>query len=202
MRTGEGRQLQRLANDRQIAGYGHLIVDECHHLSAFSFELIARRSKARYVLGLSATVTRKDGHHPIIFMQCGPVRHRVDPKSQALRRGFHHKVRIRNTEFRLPEELEESPISMPAIYSALGCDEARNSVIFDDVLTALEAGRCPLILTERRDHLETLRARFERFTRNLVVLHGGMGAGNFVAHKPACSPAEVGSDWCSQPGAI
>ena len=66
---------------------------------------------------------------------------------------------------------------MPAIYSALGCDEARNSVIFDDVLTALEAGRCPLILTERRDHLETLRARFERFTRNLVVLHGGMAAG-------------------------
>ena len=161
----------------QIAGYGHLIVDECHHLSAFSFELVARRSKARYVLGLSATVTRKDGHHPIIFMQCGPVRHRVDAKSQALRRGFYHKVRIRRTDFRLPPELEGSPMSMPAIYSALGRDEARNSVIFDDVLTALEAGRCPLILTERRDHLETLRGRFERFTRNLVVLHGGMAAG-------------------------
>ena len=161
----------------QIAGYGHLIVDECHHLSAFSFELVARRSKARYVLGLSATVTRKDGHHPIIFMQCGPVRHRVDAKSQALRRGFHHNVRIRNTEFRLPQELEGSRVSVPAIYSALGRDEARNSVIFDDVLTALEAGRCPLILTERRDHLETLRGRFERFTRNLVVLHGGMAAG-------------------------
>jgi hypothetical protein len=92
----------------QIAGYGHLIVDECHHLSAFSFELVARRSKARYVLGLSATVTRKDGHHPIIFMQCGPVRHRVDAKSQALRRGFHHKVRIRSTDFWLPPELEGS----------------------------------------------------------------------------------------------
>src|SRR3984957_9224938 len=114
----------------QIAGYGQLIVDECHHLSAFSFEMVARRSKGRYVLGLSATVTRKDGHHPIIFMQCGPVRHRVDPKSQALRRGFHHKVRIRSTEFRLPPELEGSRMSMPAIYSALGRDEARNSVIF------------------------------------------------------------------------
>jgi hypothetical protein len=59
-----------------VAGYGQLVVDECHHLSAASFELVARRSKARYVLGLSATVTRKDGHHPIIFMQCGPVRYR------------------------------------------------------------------------------------------------------------------------------
>ena len=160
----------------QIAGYGHLIVDECHHLSASSFELVARRSKAHYVLGLSATVTRKDGHHPIIFMQCGPVRHRVDPKSQALLRGFHHKALIRDTVFRLPPELEGSPMSMPAIYSALGRDEARNSVIFDDVLTALEAGRCPLILTERRDHLETLRLRFAKFTRNLVVLHGGLAA--------------------------
>jgi len=57
-----------------------------HHLSAHSFEQVVRRAKARFVLGLSATVTRKDGHHPIIFMQCGPVRHRVDPRAQAAAR--------------------------------------------------------------------------------------------------------------------
>lgn len=61
--------------DDIVADYGHLVVDECHHLSAAGFELVARRSKARYVDGLSTTVARKDGHHPIIFMQCGPVRH-------------------------------------------------------------------------------------------------------------------------------
>ena len=66
-----------------LAGYGQLIVDECHHLSAASFELVARRSKAKYVVGLSATVARRDGHQPIIFMQCGPVRHRVNPKEDA-----------------------------------------------------------------------------------------------------------------------
>jgi superfamily II DNA or RNA helicase len=71
-----------------VAGYGHLIVDECHHISASSFELVARRSKARYVLGLSATTARKDGHHPIVFMQCGPIRRRVDPRLQAARRNF------------------------------------------------------------------------------------------------------------------
>src|SRR6266478_5109026 len=58
--------------DDRIAGYGNLIVDECHHISARSFELVVRRAKAKFVTGLSATVTRKDGHHPIIFMQCGP----------------------------------------------------------------------------------------------------------------------------------
>lgn len=63
--------------DDIVADYGQLIVDECHHLSAASFELVARRSKARYTVGLSATIARKDGHHPIIFMQCGPVRHQV-----------------------------------------------------------------------------------------------------------------------------
>ena len=67
--------------DDRVAAYGHLVVDECHHLSARSFELVARRAKARFVTGLSATVTRKDGHHPIIFMQCGPVRYRVDAQA-------------------------------------------------------------------------------------------------------------------------
>jgi superfamily II DNA or RNA helicase len=60
--------------DDLVAEYGHVIVDECHHLSAHSFVLVIRQAKARFVVGLSATIARKDGHHPIIFMQCGPVR--------------------------------------------------------------------------------------------------------------------------------
>jgi len=159
-----------------VSGYGQLIVDECHHLSAASFELVARRSKAHYVLGLSATVARKDGHQPIIFMQCGPVRHRVSAKSQALLHGFEHRVRLRETGFQMPLGIAAEPPSMPAIYSALAHDEKRNALIFNDVLEALEVGRCPIVLTERRDHLELLQERFKKFTKNLVVLRGGMGA--------------------------
>ena len=84
----------------QMGEYGHLIVDECHHLSAQSFEQVVRRAKAKYVTGLSATVTRKDGHHPIVFMQCGPIRHRVDAKAQAAVRPFEHTVYVRPTSFR------------------------------------------------------------------------------------------------------
>ena len=160
-----------------VADYGHLIVDECHHLSAVSFELVARRTKARYVLGLSATVARKDGHHPIIFMQCGPVRYRVDAKSQAETRSFSHKVRLRETGFQhRPDQDSQGPAQMTALYAALALDEKRNDLIFDDVLLSLEAGRRPVILTERRDHLEYFRTRLEKFTRNLVVLYGGMNA--------------------------
>jgi superfamily II DNA or RNA helicase len=160
-----------------VGDYGHLIVDECHHLSAVSFEVVARRSKARYVLGLSATVARKDGHHPIIFMQCGPVRYRVDAKSQAATRSFTHKVTIRETGFQLPPDLEnQSPLQIAALYAALARDERRNDRIFDDVLSSLESGRRPVILTERRDHLDYLCGRFQKFAKNLVVLYGGMSS--------------------------
>jgi superfamily II DNA or RNA helicase len=169
-----------------VADYGHLVVDECHHLSAASFELVARRAKARYVLGLSATVARKDGHHPIIFMQCGPVRHRVDARVQATERGITHRAKHRPTKFHLPPPLAalERP-SVPAVYAALAQDEPRNDLIFDDVLKALEAKRSPVVLTERRDHLEYLQRRFVRFVRNLVVLRGGMSAAERKAAEVA-----------------
>jgi len=157
--------------DDIVGDYGHLIVDECHHLSAVSFELVARRTKARYVLGLSATVTRKDGHHPIIFMQSGPVRKRVGARAEAARRPFDHHVRIRQTAFRLPDSAAAVPIQ--DIYRALAGDEARNELIFNDVLAALEAGRSPVVITERTDHLETLADRLARFAKNVIVLRGG-----------------------------
>ena len=157
-----------------VAGYGQLIVDECHHLSASSFELVARRSKAKYVLGLSATVARRDGHQPIIFMQCGPVRYRVNPKSQALLRGIAHRVVLRETAFRLATDEGTNRLSVPMIGARLAQDADRNALIVTDVAAAFAAGRTPLVLTERRDHLGILLHAFEQFTQHTVVLRGGM----------------------------
>ena len=162
--------------DNIVADYGHLIVDECHHLSAPSFEKVARRAKVKYVLGLSATVTRKDGHHPIVFMQCGPVRHRVSAKAQARQRPFSHRALLRPTAFRLPDGKQTERPPIQHVYAALAQDEARNRLIFDDVLRALEADRSPLVLTARRDHAERLAEELGRFARNVLFLRGGMGA--------------------------
>lgn len=163
--------------DDIVANYGHLVVDECHHLSAVSFEAVARRAKAKYVLGLSATVTRKDGHHPIIFMQCGPARYRVDARAQAAARPFGHRVIQRTTNFTLPPALAEDPRPpIQQVYAALAADEARNDLIFDDVLKALEEKRSPVILTERKDHALILSERLSRFAHNVILLTGGMGA--------------------------
>jgi superfamily II DNA or RNA helicase len=160
-----------------VANYGHVIVDECHHLSAVGSEAIAREVRARYTLGLSATVTRKDGHHPIIFMQCGPVRHRVDARTQAASRPFDHKVVFRRTEFRLARGNPDEKPAIQEIYAKLAQDKARNDLIFDDILSALEAGRSPVVITERKDHLEVLAERLVKFAKNVVVLQGGMSAG-------------------------
>jgi superfamily II DNA or RNA helicase len=152
------------------------VVDECHHLSAVSFEDIARAAKAKYVLGLSATVTRKDGHHPIIFMKCGPIRYRVDAKKQAASRPFSHRVLLRTTAFRSPRQEIESTRSIQHLYDLLTRDEARNDMIFDDILSALEAARSPVVITERKDHLQIIAERLMKFAKNVIVLKGGMTA--------------------------
>jgi len=120
--------------DDIVGKYGYVIVDECHHISAVSFEQVVRQSKARYLTGLSATIVRKDGHHPIIFMQCGTVRYRVDDRKQAEKRPFDRKVIIRPTNFRLPPHLQNvTSLPIQDVYAMLAGDEERNRLIVEDV---------------------------------------------------------------------
>ncbi len=162
--------------DDHVADYGQLVVDECHHLSARSFEQVVRRAKAQFVVGLSATVTRKDGHHPIIFMQCGPVRYRVDARTQAAARPFKHWVFVKPTAFeslRTPEA--DKRIEFQALYQALIDDTARMRRICDDVMESVRAGRSPLVLTERTDHLDRLAEILTPSIRHVIVLRAGTG---------------------------
>jgi superfamily II DNA or RNA helicase len=160
----------------RIGDYGHLVVDECHHLSAQSFELVARRAKAKFVTGLSATLTRKDGHHPIIFMQCGPVRHRVDAKWQAAARPFTHRIFVRPTGFRTTGEPEEDPrMEFHRLCESLRNEDARNEMICADVLVAVREGRSPLLLTERIEHVRCLAQRLSDQIPHVITLQGGMG---------------------------
>ena len=156
-----------------VGNYGHVVVDECHHLSAFSFETVLRRVKARFVLGLTATPIRKDGHHPIIFMQCGPVRFRVDARKHAATRPFDHVVIPCPTCFQTPPGAE-FPIQQ--LYAELVSNERRNAQIIRDVLAAVAEGRSPLVLTERKSHADALACALQGKVAHVVVLKGGQDA--------------------------
>jgi superfamily II DNA or RNA helicase/very-short-patch-repair endonuclease len=159
-----------------VADYGHVIIDECHHLSAHSFEQVVRQAKARFVLGLSATVARKDGHHPIIFMQCGPVRHQVNARAQAASRPFEHFVLVQPTAFqptRAPDP--DKRVEFQALYQELIDDQTRTRRICEDAVDSVRNGRSPLILTERNEHLDRFEHELASHVDHVVVLRAGMG---------------------------
>ncbi len=158
--------------DDLVAGYGQVIVDECHHLPAVSFERVLNEVKAHYVVGLTATPYRRDGHQPIIHMQCGPVRYKVHPKSQEARAQFKHQLFCRTTDF----VIDNPDLSIQAIYAALVVDEKRNSLILDDVRQAIHEGRSPVLLTERKEHLDILAERLQGEVKHLIVLSGRLSA--------------------------
>jgi superfamily II DNA or RNA helicase len=151
-----------------ITQYGQIIVDECHHISAFSFEKVLKKVRTKYVYGLTATPIRKDGLHPIIFMQCGPIRYKTNAKTQAKIRPFIHSLIPRYTNF------QSSSSDIQSVYQSISKDEHRNQLLFNDVLNELEKGRSPIILTERIEHLDNLRRQFKGFAKNIIVLTGNM----------------------------
>jgi superfamily II DNA or RNA helicase len=156
-----------------VADYGHVIVDECHHLSAFTFEQVMRRVKAKYILGLTATPIRKDGHQPIIHMQCGPIVYSLSPRKAAEASPFVHFVTPRTTHFEAPTTQAEPTIQ--DLYRAIAADQRRSAFIVDDVVAATQSGRTPLVLTGRTEHLEQLRQLMTDRVEHVFVLKGGMG---------------------------
>jgi superfamily II DNA or RNA helicase len=148
-----------------LDGYGQIIVDECHHIAAFSFETVLKQIKARYILGLTATPVRRDGHQPIIHMQCGPIRHTAVKSEVA-----PTQLEVWPQYLPAPEIPMDSPIQ--TTFQILTTDEKRNRKISKDILRAYREGRKILVLTERTDHLALLREGLGDDVEHCFVLHG------------------------------
>lgn len=148
-----------------LDGYGQIIVDECHHIAAFSFETVLKQTKARYVLGLTATPVRRDGHQPIIHMQCGPIRHTAVKSEVA-----PTQLEVWPQYLQAPEIPMDSPVH--TTFQILTTDEKRNRKISKDILSAYREGRKILVLTERTDHLALLREGLGDDVEHCFVLHG------------------------------
>ncbi len=151
-----------------VANYGHVIVDECHHISAYSFESILKRVQAKYIVGLTATPIRRDGQHPIIFMQCGPIRHRA-----AAPEGIPEDLAV------VPRLVASSATMSPAasiqdVFVQLTADAARTELIANEINENYLLGRKILVLTERTDHLDVIRQALPNTVGTVFVLHGRM----------------------------
>lgn len=151
-----------------LENYGHIVVDECHHLSAVSFEAILKSAKARYILGLTATPVRRDGEHPIIFMQCGPIRHQAG-RTEVMPSIQEVHPRFLDTTIDLPETA-----GIQDVFKQLVHDPARNARIAADILSAYAEGRKLIVLTGRTEHLALLESHLIRTVAPLFVLQGRM----------------------------
>lgn len=161
VRQGEVNQL--------VQNYGQVIVDECHHIAAASFEAVLRQVKARYVLGLSATPIRRDGLQPILFMQCGPIRHRAAHPA-----GAPQTLELVSRAHQLPAALPND-LPIQELMRRLAEDQRRSDQIAAEALTAWQEGRKVLVLSERTDHVTAIAAALEPDVPELFVLHGRLG---------------------------
>ena len=156
-----------------VRNYGMLIVDECHHVSAVNFERILKYANARYVYGLTATSIRKDGHQPIIFMQCGPIRYSADAKVQMASQSFTRLLVPRFTSYR---ELTDEKFTYSRIIQKMSENENRNKLIIEDVCESLKEGRTPIVLTNLTAHVETLANALTLHCKHVITLVGSESA--------------------------
>ena len=151
-----------------VENYGQVIVDECHHVGAVSFDAILKQTKAKYVLGLTATPIRRDGQQPIIFMQCGPIRYTASRPA-----GNPHDLEVLSrscfTRMDLPTDA-----GIQDVFRHLVNDQSRTKAITDEVREAIKQGRKVLVLTERTEHLDAIKTALDGLEPTPFVLHGRM----------------------------
>jgi superfamily II DNA or RNA helicase len=152
-----------------VGQYGQVIIDECHHAPALNFERVMREVRAKHVLGLTATPYRRDGLPRLLHFQCGPVRFQARRGSGGEEPAFTSRLVVRETRFNGQGTIQD-------LYGALVADPFRNDLIIRDVRRTLEEGRSPIVLTERREHLDLLAGGLRDAARHVVVLHGGVSA--------------------------
>ena len=152
-----------------LQDYGMVIVDECHHVSSITFEQVLMSIKTHTIYGLTATPIRKDGHQPIIFMQCGPIRFSTDVKSQIAKQSFDRFLIPRFTSY---NSILEDRLSIATLYKYLSEDEIRNNLIVEDICKAVNTRRTPIILTNRTAHVSVLAEKLKATIKNVISLTG------------------------------
>ena len=154
-----------------VRDYGMIIVDECHHAAAATFENVLRASAAKYVYGMSATVKRGDKQERKLLMQFGPIRHRYTAKERAMKQGIGHYVFPRFTRMVDLSSSDDKHIS--ELYRLIVDSELRNMQIVADAVDCVKKGRTPVVMTKYREHAEILYGLLQGAADHVFLLQGG-----------------------------
>lgn len=157
-----------------VKNYGMIIIDECHHSSAYTYEAALNMVNAKYVYGVSATPEKENGHTPIIKMQCGNIRYKVNVKEYNKNLNLSMKVYTKSVHLNFVNK-NVTDYKINEIYDLISKDVIRNDVILNDVEKEFNNGKNILVLTERIEHLEYLHEKISKLTDNVIVYRGGLG---------------------------
>ncbi len=162
------------------AGYGLVVVDECHRVPAATFEWVVREIAAPAWLGLTATPYRRDGLEGLITMYCGPIRHRMGAPTQEAS-GFERALVVHATEHApgIPSGIDQAAetvgAAIQAVFRDLVDDDGRTRRICADIANAARAGRNCLVLSQWTRHVAKLVEHLEAIGMEPLVPKGGMG---------------------------
>lgn len=157
-----------------INNYGMIIIDECHHLSAYTYENAINKLNARYVYGLSATPEKENGHTPIIKMQCGDIRYKVDAKRFNMALNIPMKVIRRDSHLSFYND-KITDYGLSEIDNMITKDILRSEMVIKDIMREFKNRKNILVLTDRLEHMKYLGNRLSNFTDNIFIYHGGLG---------------------------
>ena len=154
--------MQSLKNSPEyIHNYSFVIVDECHHIPAVTFEQIIKNFRGKYILGLSATPNRKDGLQPILYQQLGDIAYEYKKK-----RTHTNKLEVIRTDFISQAD------NYASIINELCIDENRNNLIIEAIKNNIS--RKILLLTDRIEHINILEHLLMLENIDCVSIHGSM----------------------------
>ena len=154
--------------------YGMIIIDECHHTAAYTFEQAINTGNAKYVYGISATPERENGHTPIIKMQCGDIRYKVDSLTFNKKLNIPMKVIAKKSRLNFTNQNIDN-YELNEINDLIAKDIIRSENIIKDIKKEYDNGKNILVLTERLELMNYIYDKLSKYTNNIFKYYGGIG---------------------------
>jgi len=154
--------MQSLKNNVDIIKkYSFVIVDECHHIPAVTFEKIIKKFEGKYILGLSATPRRKDGMEQLLFHQLGYISYEIKNKKT-----FNNKLLV------IEDDTIGDVDNFGELLNEITINDKRNQLIINLIKTY--SNRKILVLTDRIEHIENLELLLKYEGLEFISIHGSL----------------------------